>query len=101
MLKNLCLTWKVLECTGCVMLLAWLIWPYPYTWVEVADLYPGLQYGALIPAAVYVWLRLRKTEGSNLPSTGNQADRNSSIAALASEEGDSLDCSPPHEGLRR
>lgn len=39
--------------------LSWLMYPVPYSWEELGEMYPGLQYGAVTPALIYLAMTLR------------------------------------------
>lgn len=46
--------YKAIEIIVVIGVLAWLICPYPYTWDEIAVLYPSFKYGYFIPLWIYV-----------------------------------------------
>lgn len=50
--------WKVIECLGVVMVMAWLLYPYPYTWDQLGQQYPGAEHGVFIPFVIFLWLNL-------------------------------------------
>lgn len=58
--KHLAAAWKFVECLGALAIIAWLIYPYPYTWDELGKIVPGAEYGVFIPSLIYIWLSLRQ-----------------------------------------
>lgn len=63
-------TWKGLyktsECLVALLIAAWLLYPYPYTWKEISAINPVFGYGQLIPCFWYAYLhyQMRRSPAS-------------------------------------
>lgn len=57
--------YKFAECLVVLMIAAWLLYPYPYTWKEITAINPVLGYGQLIPVFWYGYLMYRARRPSS------------------------------------
>lgn len=73
--------WKVIECVGAMLFIAWLLYPYPYTWDQLGEKYPGTQYGVFIPVMIYLWLQLGHESKQVQERPPKIADKDSSNGA--------------------
>lgn len=77
--KHLHAVWKTVEYIGAVAIVMWLMYPYPYTWNELGKMYPGAQYGVILPLVIYIWchIRIRKASKENAsPKASEKAPDN-------------------------
>lgn len=74
--QHLLCAWKVVECLGALAVVSWLMYPYPFTWDELGQKFPGAQYGVFIPALIYIWLSRRKQERVAVDDNSGKAPSN-------------------------